>query len=111
MEDNQLGPISRSVIAQAADTDDRFVRWAASAVVRWRENPQPIPCPVVHIHGRLDRVLPLVFAQPTKVLEDAGHVVTLSHPAEVNAFISEVFRTYHAPSDDAPANKPSAQQQ
>lgn len=92
-EDGMFSPISQSAIEQAAAADDRFVRWALSAVVRWTENLEPIPCPIAHVHGRCDRVLPIAFTHPTTVLHDAGHIVTLSHPAQVNAVISDAIRT------------------
>lgn len=89
-----MHPITRSVIEQAADADAKFVRWACSAVSRWSVNPNPLPCPVLHIHGAKDPVLPVRLTHPTQTVHGGGHVISLSHPREVNAMIEEAISRY-----------------
>lgn len=69
--------------------DPAFFAWAAEAVLTWgRDGPPPEPTvPVHHIHGRRDRVLPARFTTPDALVPDGGHVIALSNPAEVNAFV------------------------
>jgi pimeloyl-ACP methyl ester carboxylesterase len=40
---------------------------------------------VFHIHGRRDRVIPCKAVAPDVAISGAGHIVNLTHGAEVNA--------------------------
>lgn len=72
---------------QVADND--FLRWAMMAVLEW-SNHQP-PHPLHHIHGTKDRVLPIRFTHPTHAVPLAGHILVMSRPEAVNAFLKEVL--------------------
>jgi pimeloyl-ACP methyl ester carboxylesterase len=67
-----------------------LTQWGCSAMRNWTAPPD-IGCPVHHIHGGLDRMIPLlrVAPPPDRVIPDGGHVIHLTHAAQVNAFISE----------------------
>jgi len=71
------------------DADNDFLRWSMIAVLNWN-NSQP-PHPLHHIHGTKDRVLPIRFTHPTHVVPKAGHILVMSHPEAVNAFLQEVL--------------------
>jgi pimeloyl-ACP methyl ester carboxylesterase len=66
-----------------------------------------ITCPVLSIHGDLDRVIPLKSAAPDIILKDAGHAFTLTHPDETTSAIGEFLRT-RAESALEPARKGDA---
>lgn len=74
--------LHRSILAQ---TDPVFFNWAVNALLTWQ--PQDCPCPVVHIHGSADRMLPLRFVQPHHVVSGAGHWMVMQQAAEVSALI------------------------
>lgn len=80
---------ARSVLRQLSDAEGRFLRWASGATLRWEVSRQPLSCPVYHIHGGRDHVLPARFTGPEVVLPDAGHVLSLTHAEQVTAFIAD----------------------
>jgi len=84
-------PVSRtrSLLRQLADADARFLRWACRAVLEWEQPSPPLDVPVHHIHGRRDHVLPVGRTRADVIVEGAGHVLSLSHARDVNAFLRE----------------------
>jgi pimeloyl-ACP methyl ester carboxylesterase len=67
-------------------TPPPFVHWATRAIFGWPGiDEQPIP--IHHIHGENDRIIPLRCVQPDVTIQRAGHMLNVTHPAEVNAFI------------------------
>ena len=52
-----------------------------------------LTCPVLSIHGDLDRIIPRNCATPDIVLKDAGHAFTLTHADQTTAAIREFLRT------------------
>jgi len=71
--------------------DNEFFKWSMTAVLQW-ENCQ-LPQPLFHIHGMKDRTLPIRFTHPTRSVPGAGHILVMTHPASVNAFLHEVLST------------------
>ena len=81
------------MFAMLRDTPAPFFKWAARAVLPWRSVPWPdLPCPVHHIHGRHDGLMPITGVQPTHVIDDGGHLINVTHPREVAAFLVEAAR-------------------
>lgn len=70
----------------AESTDLSFFRWAAGACSDW-DFPGPEISengPVIHqIHGGKDDIIPLVPGHAEEVWEEAGHLLTYTHPAQV----------------------------
>ena len=80
----------RALLARmACELPVSFIRWAARAVVEWEGCGDP-GVPVHHIHGDQDWVIALRRVRPTKVVPGGAHVLNMSHPREVNAFIADV---------------------
>ncbi len=75
-------------IEMLRDTPTAFVRWASRALVAW-SCADDLTCPVYHIHGDRDRLLPLARVRPDRVVQGAGHLLSLTHPDAVNAFLRE----------------------
>jgi pimeloyl-ACP methyl ester carboxylesterase len=72
-----------------ADADPRFIRWSIQAMLTWHGVPR-IDVPLLSIHGDRDRILPLHAAGPINyVVEGAGHVMNVTHAAEVNRVITQ----------------------
>lgn len=82
-----LGPMdephARELARQARTVDPGFLRWAMSAVLGWA-GCADCPCPVVHIHGSVDRIIPMSRVRPTVVIRGAGHAINLTHAGAVN---------------------------
>jgi pimeloyl-ACP methyl ester carboxylesterase len=79
-------PSTRVLLGQLSESDARFLRWATRAVLRWEPGP-PLDVPIFQIHGRRDHVLPVAHTRPDVIVEGAGHVLSLTHPADVNEFL------------------------
>jgi pimeloyl-ACP methyl ester carboxylesterase len=69
--------------------DDRFIRWAMSAVLKWRNTI--IPQPLYHIHGGRDEVFPIRLTTPTHIYPKGDHMFLISHPEAVNNFLHEIL--------------------
>ena len=72
---------------QVADSDPTFLRWACGAVLQWQSAEDEPPFPIHQIHGDADLILPCRLTRPDVLVRGAGHVLTLSHPQDVNAFV------------------------
>lgn len=88
--------IGRSVIEMFREADSRLVRWALAALLDWQ--PSALPKSLIfQIHGRLDRVIPARRVQADQVISTGGHLINLTHPAEVNRFIARALKTVKIP--------------
>lgn len=85
--DRWSSPAACGMARQVADSDPAFLRWACGAVLTWEPGDVEPACPVHHIHGDRDPILPCRLTRPDVVVPRGGHVLTLSHPEEVNQFI------------------------
>ncbi len=77
------------------DADIQHTRACGRMIMGWRQAP-PITCPLFHLHGSRDLLLPVHKVQPTHVVEGAGHIMNLTHPHELRAFIQEVHERLSA---------------
>lgn len=68
----------------------QVIQWSMARVLDWDVAPR-LDCPVFHIHGDRDWILPMRYTRPTKIVAGGGHLLTLSHPNIVNDFIREVI--------------------
>jgi pimeloyl-ACP methyl ester carboxylesterase len=93
----QLAPATRSMLQQLADTDRRFFRWAALAVLRWPPSPEPIAVPILQIHGDRDHVLPHRLTRPEVLVPGAGHLLSMTHGEVVNEFLRTGMERYVRP--------------
>ncbi|HEX8916246.1 MAG TPA: alpha/beta hydrolase [Humisphaera sp.] len=62
-----------------------FRTWALRALLAWR--PTSPPCPVLQIYGDRDSTFAVGRSRADAVIRGAGHMLTLTHPEQVNAFI------------------------
>ncbi len=69
--------------------DNRFIRWALSAVLKWRNHT--IPQPFYHIHGSRDEVFPIRLTTPTHIVPKGGHMFLITHPEAVTNFLHEIL--------------------
>ena len=83
-------PASELFDAMLRDADPDFVTWAIRALRGWTEVDPGAP--VLAIHGRHDRLFPVKRVEPNHIVEGAAHVPSMSHPAEVNAWLERVVQ-------------------
>jgi pimeloyl-ACP methyl ester carboxylesterase len=81
-------PHLAGVARQFRDADPDVVRWSVRQLLSWKKPPQ-ITCPVYQIHGNRDFVFPISRTNPDAVVRGGGHVISLTHAQQVNAFLSE----------------------
>jgi len=63
-----------------------FLRRVARMILNWQA-PDSFPCPVYHIHGDRDRIIPIRGVQPDEVVLGGGHLINMTHTEQVNQFI------------------------
>lgn len=81
----------RAVLAQFADCNIRVFTWSLKQLLSWKVKAQ-LSVPVLEIHGARDRILPLASRFDGQVIQQGGHVISLSHPDQVNQFIEDALR-------------------
>lgn len=80
----------RLVTQMVNDTPLSYIRWGAQAIFGWPGCPPP-ECPLRHIHGAGDRLIPPRGMSPDRLIEGGGHLINMTHAEEVNAFIAEAL--------------------
>lgn len=81
-------PHLSGVARQFSQADEAVFRWSLAQLLAWKE-PPTVDCPIYQIHGDCDRVLPIARTRPDLIIRGGGHVISLTHAREVNAFIQE----------------------
>lgn len=66
------------------------LRRVGRMILHWEGTPPPA-CPVYHIHGGRDHIIPLRKVTPDVVIPDGGHMINLTHAEQVNAFIARTI--------------------
>lgn len=88
-------PHVSGVVQQFSNADRNVLRWSIQQLLAWQGPPQ-MDCPIYQIHGSHDRILPM--RQGAEQVANGGHVISLTHPKEVNAFIQGILER-HPPAD------------
>ncbi len=95
----RLAPHLGSLAMQFRGSDPTVFRWSLARILDWSSAPN-INCPVSQIHGDRDFVIPLHYTHPDMVVAGGGHVISLTHAADVNTFIrSAMIQAAGEPSD------------
>ena len=84
-------PLRRVLARQFREADPWLFRWSLEQLLTWPKSPE-VDVPVYHVHGDRDPVLPHHRTTPERLVAGGGHVMTLTHPAEVNQFIDDCQR-------------------
>ncbi|QDT05087.1 Alpha/beta hydrolase family protein [Rubripirellula lacrimiformis] len=93
----RFAPFAYGLACQFRDSDPRIFRWSLSRILDWSSDPV-VSCPIYHLHGDRDWTLPLRYTDPDRIVAGGGHVISLTHPADVNDFIRHVL--YHKDVDN-----------
>ncbi len=86
-----LGHRTAAQLRRLSRAESEFLRWASWAVLRWSPSTEVRRLRIHHIHGDSDRTFPVRLTRPDVIVAGAGHVLTLSHPQEVNEFLRRVM--------------------
>ena len=70
-----------------SETDDRFLEWAVSCILNWR-NEHVLPN-LVHVHGTKDRIFPFRTAHFT--VTDGGHLMIVNKAEELDGIIKRTI--------------------
>ena len=76
---------------QFRGSDPTVFKWSLARILDWRTPPN-VTCPVFHIHGDRDSILPIRHTHPDTIVDGGGHVISLTHPSDVNDFIGSVMK-------------------
>jgi len=82
-----LRPIVRHTLQQIKDTDPRFMRWAARAILHWQPSEATRKVRLVQIHGDGDWVFPSQLIAADLMIPGARHLVSITHADEVNEYV------------------------
>ena len=85
-----------SFVAMFKEADPAFMKWALTTILHWEPSPPP-GVPVRQIHGRRDLLIPVSKVEADAVVPGGGHLINMTHPAEVNAFIRKALDGQAAP--------------
>jgi pimeloyl-ACP methyl ester carboxylesterase len=66
-----------------------LIRWSCRAILQWECCAMPPDVPIHAIHGQNDEVIPLSNVKANHVVPYGRHLISLTHPREVNRFILE----------------------
>lgn len=75
---------------QFRGSDPTVFKWSLIRMLEWNSTPV-VNCPVFQIHGDRDFVLPSRLTHPDHLVHGGGHVISLTHPKEVNNYIRNVL--------------------
>jgi pimeloyl-ACP methyl ester carboxylesterase len=91
----RIDPKDRALlVGMARDCPVHFLRFAGPAIVRWPGRADPGPgIPVRHIHGARDWVISARLAKPDELVPGGAHVLNMSHPDRVRAFLASLVST------------------
>lgn len=70
------------------DSDPDFLFWALDVILNWKGSGAHR---VHHIHGDKDRLLPLRFTSADSIVRGGGHLMILSHGAEISQKLREML--------------------
>jgi len=92
---------------QFRGSDPTVFKWSLARILDWSSVPT-VECPIFHIHGDQDFVLPVRYTEPTAVVPGGGHVISLTHPTDVNDFIRSAMTQIVGEPSDAPKSRSPA---
>ncbi|MEM8756578.1 MAG: alpha/beta fold hydrolase [Planctomycetota bacterium] len=91
-----LDPASTELLVQMArDIEPAFLNWSSAACAGW-PGPPMLDLPIRHIHGERDAIIPDVRGEADETIAGARHLITLTHPDRVAAFVQESTRSFGA---------------
>jgi pimeloyl-ACP methyl ester carboxylesterase len=71
------------------NTDSFYLRWAFAQIVNWSN--RTVRPEIIHIHGLSDHLLPVRFVKADKKITGGGHLMVMTHAAQVNRLLKEIL--------------------
>jgi pimeloyl-ACP methyl ester carboxylesterase len=71
------------------ESDIRFVRWAISAILHWKN--MTIPGNIIHVHGTADKLLPPRYVKADYLIAGGTHVMTLDKHSEISQLLKQLI--------------------
>jgi pimeloyl-ACP methyl ester carboxylesterase len=81
-----VAPHISGLARQFRRSDAIVFKWSIRQLLQWRSSPK-ISCPIFQIHGERDAVIPIRYTSPDTIVVHGGHVISLTHPNDVNEFM------------------------
>ncbi|MCS7465150.1 alpha/beta hydrolase [Stieleria sp. ICT_E10.1] len=97
-------PFAYGLACQFRDSNPVVFKWSLRRILDWSITPK-VSCPVFHLHGDRDWTLPLRYTDPDESVAGGGHVLSLTHPIEVNSYIRQILSEVASTSRTAPERK------
>jgi pimeloyl-ACP methyl ester carboxylesterase len=69
------------------DTDSKFLKWALIRMSAWK-HPVKVDH-LYHIHGTLDKLIPLKIVNPDVVIEGGGHLMVYAQHEEISKILNK----------------------
>lgn len=66
-----------------------FVKWAANAVVHWKNKERPGN--LVHIHGNTDWLLPYRYVKADHTIDNGGHIMIVNQAKEIDSLLQKLL--------------------
>ncbi len=82
----RISPHFYGLARQFCGANPRVLKWSIARILDWESTPV-VDCPVFHIHGDREFVMPIRFTRPDTIVHGGGHVISLTQPTAVNDFI------------------------
>jgi len=84
-------PSEKKLLSQIiSETDPRFIRWAFHAILNWNQAKRPEQ--LIHIHGSMDKILPLRFTKPDVVVHKGSHFMVWTKAHAVSRALEKALQ-------------------
>lgn len=71
------------------ETDPEFSIWAVNEIANWKN--EHIPESYVHIHGDMDRVIPIKNVKTDFIIKNGGHFMIINKSKEISVIIKDII--------------------
>jgi len=75
--------------AMLRDKDRLFLKRAVNMIINWKRTSYDEN--IIHIHGENDHTLPLKNIQPSIIVKDGSHMMTLTRGEEISALLQQIL--------------------
>jgi pimeloyl-ACP methyl ester carboxylesterase len=72
-------------------SDAEFVKWSIGAILGWENKVRPKG--LYQIHGDKDKILPIKYTRPDRVVKNGSHFMVWTKAAEVSRLLTEALET------------------
>lgn len=89
----RIAPHLSGLARQFRRADPRVFKWSIRQLLEWQTAPH-VNCPILQIHGARDSVIPRQSSELDAIVANGGHVISMTHPIEVNEFIRNALKRF-----------------